>query len=144
MLNIAALILLAALLVPGSSMAEIGSIRTDKEVKKDFEAYRYDSFYRYYFLKLENNPQAVIGIRNNFTFRDIAWTEVDPKSEKFKKVIDLVRLFPRTVHPTTGAYILDAQKRTIGVWYSSLNVGVVVDDGRKTVFIAPQTIGSGR
>jgi hypothetical protein len=134
LLVISTMILVAAQLAHSFSFAEIGSLRLSTEVAKNFEEYRFDPGYRYYFLNLENNPFAVMGIRNDFAFHDIAWTEVNPNSEKFRKVIELVSHFP-SIGRTFGAYILDSQKRTIGVWYSSLVAGVIVDSGRKTVSI---------
>lgn len=135
-LLIGGFVVLIGLLNPSSSLAEIGGIQIDREVKNNFEAYRFDSGYRYYFLGLENNPFAVIGLQKNYIFKDISWAEVDPNSEKFKHVIELIKRFPKPNRPAIGAYLLDGEKKTIGAYYSGASVGLAVDNTKKTVFMA--------
>lgn len=133
MLAVISLAIFAILIVPEHSLAEIGRTRISKEVANDFESYRFDSSYRYYFVDLVNNPSAVIGLQNDYTVHDISWTEVNPNSEKFRHVIDLVKLFPKAKSRAFGADILDAQGKKIGVYYSSTGAGVVVNNDNKTV-----------
>ncbi len=125
-----------ALLEPNVSVAEIGGIRTDRSVRNDVEAYRYDSDYRYYYLGRYNSPIAIIGLQKDYAFKDISWTEVDPNSEKFRHVIELVKRFPQPDRPAIGAHLLDGKNKTIGVYYSGAGVGLLVDNANKSVFIA--------
>lgn len=129
-------VVLIGSLNPNLSLAELGGIRIDREVKINFEAYRFNSSYRYYFLGLENNPFAVIGLQKDYLFKDISWMEVDPNSKKMKHVIELIKRFPKPNRPAIGAHMLDGEKKTIGAYYSGAGVGLVVDNTKKTVFMA--------
>jgi hypothetical protein len=127
---------------PYVSLAEIGGIRIDREVKSNFNAYRFDSSYRYYYMGLENNPIAVMGLQKDYNFKDINWREVDPSSNTFKHVIELIRRFPEPNRPAVGAYILDGRKNIIGHYYSGAGVGVIVDNIAKSVFVSVSWDGS--
>ena len=58
---------------------------------------------------LENNPYAVLGLNREYRIEDILWTEVEPNSEAFRKVVGLVQSFPVPGSRTCGTYILDAK-----------------------------------
>ena len=123
----------AMLIVPGFSFAQTGSVRINKEVAKDFEAYKFDPTYDYYFMNLKNSPCAVVGLQKDYVIHDIQWKKLPPNSNEFKNVIELVKRFPMGGSPSFGAYILDSQKNTIGVYYSGATIGVTVDKERKTL-----------
>jgi hypothetical protein len=142
-LVIGGLVALIGLFQPEVSLAEIESIRNDREVKASFNEYRFDSSYRYYFMGLENNPIAVMGLQKDYKFKNINWREVDPSSNTFKHVVELVKLFPKPNGPAIGAYILDGQKNIIGHYYSGAGVGVLVDNIAKSVFVSVSVGGSG-
>lgn len=139
---IGGLVALIGLFQPDVSLAEIGGIRIDKEIKNNFNAYRFDSNYRYYYMGLENNPIAVMGLQKDYNFKDINWREVDPSSNTFKHVIELIRRFPEPNRPAVGAYILDGRKNIIGHYYSGAGVGVIVDNIAKSVFVSVSWDGS--
>jgi hypothetical protein len=126
----------ATLIMPGILFAEIGSTRDSQEVEKNFEAYRFDSSYNYYYANLKNNPCAIIGLQKDYTVDDIIWKEISPGSNEFNHVIDLVKRFPMASSPAFGAYILDSQGNIIGVYYSSAMAGVTVNKESKTVSLA--------
>lgn len=140
---IAGLAALIGLFQPGVSSAEIGGIRIDREVWNDFNEHRFDSGYRYFFMGLENNPIAVMGLKKDYSFKDINWREFDPNSNTFKRVVELIRRFPKPNSPAVGAYIVDGQKNIIGRYYSGAGVGVLVDNVAKSVFVSVSEGGSG-
>jgi hypothetical protein len=125
----------AILIVPGFSFAQTGSVRISKEVAKDFEAYKRDPNYDYYFMNLKNDPCAVIGLKKDYAIHDIQWKKLPPDSNEFKNVIELVKRFPMVGSNAFGAYILDSQGNTIGVYYSGANVGVTVNKENKTLVL---------
>ena len=55
MLTIASFTIFATLIVPVISFAQTGSVRISKEVATDFEAYKFDPNYDYYFMNLKND-----------------------------------------------------------------------------------------
>ena len=133
---IMAVVFFTAFLVPAYSFAEIGGLRINEKVAKDFGDNRFDPTYDYYYMNLENNPCAVIGLKKDYTVHDIQWKKILPGSDEFKHIIMLVKSFPMANSPTFGAYVLDSQGNTIGVYYSSAGVGVTVDKESKTVSLS--------
>ncbi|MCK7513342.1 MAG: hypothetical protein MZV70_61110 [Desulfobacterales bacterium] len=123
-------------MVAGVSFAEIGGLRINEKVAKDFGDNRFDPTYDYYYMNLENNPCAMIGLKKDYTVHDIPM-EKDPLSSnyEFKRIIMLVKSFPMANSPTFGAYVW-TQGKTIGVYYSSAGVGVAVDKEDKTVSLS--------
>ena len=125
----------ASLMAAGVSSAETGSFRINKKVATDFEAYRFDPNYDYYFMNLENDPCAVIGLKKDYAVHDIQWKKIHPDSKEFKDVVELVKRFPMAGSPAFGAYVLDSQGNTIGVYYSGAGAGVTVNKESKTVLL---------
>lgn len=125
----------ALLIVAGISLAETGGLRINQKIAKDFEGYRFDPNYDYYFMNLKNDPCAVIGLKKDYAVHDILWNKIRPDTDEFKHVIELVKRFPMGGSPAFGAYILDSQKNTIGVYYSGAGAGVTVDKNSKTVLL---------
>ena len=125
----------ASLMAAGVSFAETGSFRINKKVATDFEAYRFDPNYEYYFMNLENDPCAVLGLKKDYAVHDSLWKKIRPDSKEFKDVIGRVKRFPMAGSPAFGAYVLDSQGNTIGVYYSSAGAGVTVNKESKTVFL---------
>ena len=124
-----------AMLVAGCAGANRGGLRNSREVGRAFETFHADPNYRYWFYNQENNPYAVVGLQQPYRLEDINWTEVDPNSKTFEKVIGLVQSFPVRGSFTSGAYILDPQAQQIGMWYSSLNAGINVNPETNVVSI---------
>ncbi|MBI5577659.1 MAG: hypothetical protein HY895_00775 [Deltaproteobacteria bacterium] len=127
------------ILFSACSFANLGWLRNSPEVGRAFETLHVSSDYRYWYLYLENSPYAVLGLNREYRIEDIMWTEVDPSSEVFRKVVGLVESFPVPGSRTYGAYILDAKGDRIGVWYSSMGAGISVDPNTKVVFITTGT-----
>ena len=126
--------ILAAALAVACTMANIGSIRTSAEVTRQFESLQINPNYRYWYLNQENNPFGVIGLDREYRFDGgPVWRAVEPDSPTFKKVVGLVESFPMPSSMTTGYTISDYQGRPIGVWYSSIDLGVTIDPATKTV-----------
>lgn len=132
-LTLAALLALQGLF--GCAGAHRGSLRNSREVARAFEAFHVYPDHRYYYLNQENSPYAVVGLNREWKLEDKLYVEVDPNSKTFEKVIELVARFPARGGFTYGAYILDPEGRTIGVWYSSLNAGIRADPQTREVMI---------
>jgi hypothetical protein len=127
------------ILISACSIANLGWLRNSQDVGRAFETLHVSPDYRYWYLYLENTPYAVLGLNREYRIEDIMWTEVDPSSEVFRKVVGLVESFPVPGSRTYGAYILDAKGEQIGVWYSSMGAGISVDPETKVVFISTAT-----
>jgi hypothetical protein len=133
-------VILGASLAAACTLANIGSVRISAEVARQFEGLEFDPNYRYWYLNQENNPFGVIGLDQAYKFDDgPLWTALEPASPMFKKVVGLVESFPVPSSMTTGYAIFDHQGRPVGVWYSSLTIGITVDAAAKTVSVATST-----
>ncbi len=132
----ACLLVLVAVAAAGCATAHRGGLRHNREVGRAFETLHAFPDHRYWYYFLENSPYAVVGLKAPFRIEDQNWTEVAPDSKTFEKVVGLVQNFPVRGSFTTGAYILDPQGQTIGVWFSSMNAGIRVDPDTQIVSIA--------
>jgi hypothetical protein len=127
---------IAALAAAGCSTANRGGLRNSREVGRAFETLHAYPNHRYWFYNLENSPYAVVGLAAPYRIEGMLWTEVDPDTKTFEKVVGLVQTFPVRGAFTYGAYILDPQGQQIGVWYSSMNAGIKVDPETQLVSIS--------
>ena len=126
--------ILGATLAVACTMANTGSIRTSAEVARQFQNVEINPNYRYWYLNQENNPFGVIGLDHEYGFDGgPVWRAVEPDSPTFKKVVGLVESFPMPSSRTTGYTISEHQGRAIGIWYSSIGLGVTIDPATKTV-----------
>ncbi|RPJ72828.1 MAG: hypothetical protein EHM15_08320 [Desulfobacteraceae bacterium] len=130
------LVLVAVVASAGCATGHRGGLRHNREVGRAFETLHAFPDHRYWYYFLENSPYAVVGLRAPYRIEDQHWTAVDPDSKTFEKVVGLVQNFPVRGSFTTGAYLLDPQGQTIGVWFSSMNAGIRVDPETKIVSIA--------
>jgi hypothetical protein len=133
----ALLMALPAVLIAGCAMGNIWGVQISNEVDRAFENLKVNTDYRFYYYGLENSPYAVVGIEKQYHINDPDWREVDPSSEAFKKVVGLVRYFPWYNSYTFGSYIVDAEGRRIGVWYSSLIAGFRANPETGDVIVTP-------
>ncbi len=122
-------------ILSGCATANRGGLRNSREVGRAFATLHVYPDHRYWYYYLENNPYAVIGLETPYRIEDINWTEVDPNSKTFEKVVGLVESFPAPGAYTYGAFILDPQGRQIGVWYSSLSAGIIVNPENQVVSV---------
>jgi hypothetical protein len=119
----------------GCSTANRGGLRNSREVGRAFETFHVYPSHQYWYYNQENNPYAVVGLEPPYRLDDINWREVDPNSKTFEKVVGLVESFPATGSFTYGAFIIDPQGQQIGVWYSSLSAGIIVNPETRIVSI---------
>jgi len=126
--------ILGAALAAACSMANIGNVRTSPEVTRQFENLEINPSYGYWYLNQENNPFGVLGVDREYQFDGgPLWVPLAPDSATFKKVVGLVQSFPVPSSTTRGYTISEHQGRPIGVWYSSIGLGVTIDPATKTV-----------
>jgi hypothetical protein len=126
---------LVLMLISGCATANRGGLRNSREVGRAFETFHVYPNHRYWYYNQENSPYAVVGLEAPYRIEDINWNEVDPNSKTFEKVVGLVERFPATGAYTYGAFILAPQGRPIGVWYSSLSAGIVVNPETQVVSV---------
>jgi hypothetical protein len=91
---------------------------------------------------LENNPIAIIGLRKDHAVDKISWAEVNPNSDKFKHIIELIKRFPEASFRADGAYMFNSRKENIGTCYSGASAGVFVNKANNNTLVAIYRQGS--
>ncbi|MGD9050726.1 MAG: hypothetical protein PVG17_02690 [Desulfobacterales bacterium] len=130
------LIFLAVLVLAGCATGNYGYLKRSPDVTQAFETYHAYPQHRYYHLHLENNPYAVVALQNNYRLGGHMWVEFDPHSDKFEKVIGLIKFNAVSWARPYGSYIHDPTGNQIGYWFSSLKVrSLRVDDQNQNVSI---------
>jgi hypothetical protein len=125
-----------ALVLSACATANTGGVQKSSEVARAFESYFAVPDYEYYLYNQENNPYAVVGLQKDYFIKSPDWRPLDPNSDKFKKVIDLVKDFPRGFTQPYGSYIMAPEGERIGMWYSTLAPpGISVDPETRRVSI---------
>ncbi len=113
-----------------------GNFKTSQEVTDAFETYRVLPGYNYYFVGPDARPNAIIGIKKEYTLESDIWKHVDMTPERLKFWINQMNYqsFPAMLY---GNYILDAAGNNIGIWYSLWDTTVVQagEDKKVTVFL---------
>lgn len=131
------LLALAGLTLGACTTARVGAIRGSQEVTRDFEELRLNPDLRYWYYNLENAPYGVVGLERSYKLDDSPlWQPVAPDSPALWKVVGLVGSFPVPGSYSSGFHITEPQGRIIGVWYSSLPAGIIVDPADRRVSIS--------
>ena len=137
--NISSLIICMVLLVTFSGCLEnYGRVKRNTEVTRAFESNQVPSNYKYYYFGRSNMPYVVIGINPGYSLQSRMWREVEPDTERFKKMTYWIWsdhwYYPR------GANIVDPAGNKIGIWYSSAYwAAVKMKDDQGNIMIAPDT-----
>ena len=131
-----------------------GDILPDDAAKKSFESYRMDPTMNYYYSGSDSNPNAIIGLKKTYELDNDLWKPIEPDHKLFKG-------FVRGLQHRAGEYnmsqygfaIKDHQGKSIGIWYSVLNLKIMMvkmGTGNKVVVYTPEldvyplnTIGGG-
>ncbi|RPJ72827.1 MAG: hypothetical protein EHM15_08315 [Desulfobacteraceae bacterium] len=131
------LMAMAGLILGACATAHVGAIKGSQEVTRDFEELRLNPDFRYWYYNLENAPYGVVGLEPNYRLDDSPlWQPVAPDSAVLRKVVGLVGSFPVPGSYSSGFHITEPQGRIIGVWYSSLPAGIMVDPATQRVSIS--------
>ena len=135
------IILFSAVLpaLSGCSMSKYGKLESNREIKQSFESYQILPNHKYYYRGARSKPTVIVGIHNDCELSLKMWVQIDPTSDDFRRVIDIVSLqgMGNTVEPW-GFRIIDNTGNYVGVWYSSLRAAAVeVNENRQIVNLQP-------
>jgi hypothetical protein len=133
------LLLIILMAFSGCSGSNYGKLKSNLEVTHAFEAYQILPSHKYYYRGTYSWPFVVVGINATYELNSRIWTEIDPKSEDFRTLIDRVSLqgLSGSTHPW-GFTILDKSGNDVGVWYSASRAAVVeIDEKGRIVNLSP-------
>ncbi len=117
-----------------------GTIREHHDVTRVFRAYQVIPNYNYFYYGVYLEPDTIMGIDKKYTVKSEFWTPVALTPEQLKTwVIALDRkrgdtyFAKRYMWKYQGAYVLDPEGTTIGIWYSKLDWGVFEFPGANVI-----------
>ena len=127
------------MIVMSGCLENYGRLQRSTEVQTMFETGQLPSEYNYHFFGNRNHPNAVMGLKPDWTLRSKMWRKVELSTEEFKYMTKWV--WEDLGYYKYGAEILDPEFEKIGIIYtSSFMVAVKVDKDSKTVEVMPHVL----
>lgn len=129
--------LVASLVLLGAcASGNYGVLRTDPEAEKNFKARRALENHTYYYYGFAGRPEAVIGIRNDYTLESDLWYPVDLEQTPLGVLTD--RMMRRDPTNFQGAVLKDPSGNPMGVWFSDSPGATIRMAGEKRIaYIRP-------
>ena len=118
-------------------MGNYGRIKRDSEIFQEFENNNVPSDYTYYYYGFDTRPYVVIGVEPKYNAGSTMWREVEPNSDKFKKMT--VWLWEDYGYSRYGARILDPEGNQAGILFSSIREIAVKFSGDNKMTVMPNT-----
>ena len=125
--------------ISGCTMSNYGKLKSTPEVKQSFETYQILPNHKYYFRGVKSRPTVIVGINENYELNLKLWVQIDPESEDFRRLIDIVSLQGGgTTTQPWGFRILDSAGNDVGVWYSAIRAAAVeINENGQIVNLSP-------
>jgi hypothetical protein len=115
-----------------------GKLQRDQSLTKAFQNNQMDDTLAYYFFGRDNMPYAIAGIDPRYTLTTKFWEPVEPKTERFKKMIYWI--WTDHNYEPHGAYVIGPNGEKVGIFYSSIDRVVIrIDKTNKTVSLIADT-----
>ncbi len=100
----------------------LGTVEESQEVSRLFKTYQLPPEYKYYYAGSKNDPDAVVGIHNDYlleetsgySFMAVRWTEFETTQENLELMINAIETHGRPY----GAVILDHDGTQVGIIYA--------------------------
>jgi hypothetical protein len=126
----------------GCSTSKLGTLESDKEVKRSFESYQVLPNHKYYYWGTSSAPRAIVGIDDNYELNLTMWVKIDTESDNYRKMIDILAASNTGfVEDLWGFRILDREGNYVGVWYSVVKAtSVDINDNRQIVKFGPAIV----
>ena len=120
---------------------DYGRLELDPETTRTVQSLEVLPNHKYYHRDSASLPSVVVAIHDDFRLNTPVWTEIDPQSEEFKRVIELVGLQGTGTGQTTrpmGFKIISADGRYVGIWYSALRTAsVAINENNEITSLVP-------
>ena len=123
----------------GCTMSNYGKLKSTPEVTQSFKTYQALPNHKYYFRGVKSRPTVIGGINENYELNSKLWVQIDPESEDFRRLIDIVSLQGGgTTTQPWGFRILDNAGNDVGVWYSAIRAAAVeINENGQIVNLSP-------
>ena len=123
-------------------MSKYGKLESNRDITQSFETYQVLPKHKYYYRGANSKPTVIVGINENYELNLKMWVQIDPESDEFRRLIEIVSLqgMGTTVEPW-GFRILDSEGNDVGVWYSAIrNAAVEINENRQIINLQPGTM----
>jgi hypothetical protein len=117
-----------------------GRLQRSREVDQIFRDYRVLPDHKYYYTGPAGRPDAIMGIRNEYTLETTQWTQFSPPDDTtLKKAVDSINFYHHAgVHNYPyGFFILDPAGHRLGIWYSIWDWTTVIVKGDNRIEVFP-------
>lgn len=126
------------------SSRNLGSIKESRDVTDMYGTYTIDPELNYFYYGRELQPDAILGVKKNYTIRSKFWHQVALTEEQLKEWVVWgnrdagERCTSRRYNGRyQGAYILDPEENVVGNWYSKRDWGIFEFPGENIVVPHP-------
>ena len=138
--TLALIIVMVALCLAGCLAGSSARLMKSREVALNFETYKIYPGHRYFYLKQENAPYALIALRDEYSISSMSWYELDPESEDFPETVDFAKAVAQDRYYPMGMVIMGPEGNPIAYWYSGLRIlGIRVNKETMSVSINTET-----
>jgi hypothetical protein len=127
----ASILLFTAIFTIIGCVSNYGSVRSDTGVRLTFVKHQVVDDHTYYYYGFAGEPDAIVGIRNDYTLESDLWKKIDFSKNSFQVMVD--RVGSRNSSSRSGYSIYDPQKNRIGIMLSGGGGATVKMAGEKRI-----------
>lgn len=118
----------------GCKTANYGRFKSSLEVEKIFKSGQVLSGHQYYYSGSNTNPDAVMGIHQNYALDDEFWNKAGDIQKELKSWVEQININLMA----SGYYIMTPDGKKIGVYYSPWSTGPVkMGDNNQVIIHLP-------
>ena len=117
-----------------------GGARLDRsqEAFKAFNSGQVTPGYRYYTTGMENNPDAILGLSEEYTLKTERWRKREMTPEFLSRLVGQMNShYGASSAGLLGSNVLNDEGEVIGVWYSIIGQTAVTMVGDREVVVSP-------
>ena len=130
------LTVICVVLIAACATGNRGSLMGSPEATDMFKLERPPADHRFYFHGWVGEPDAVIGVHQDYTLESDLWREVDLEQIPLRLLVD--RMTRREPTNFRGAVLRDPEGNRMGIWFSDSTGATIKMAGEKRIaFIRP-------
>ncbi len=123
--------------IAGCAAGSGARLDRSKEVLDGFMAGTVLPGYTYYTTGMENNPDAILGIKDGTTLKTERWKERKMTGQLLRQMVGQMDSTYAAAAGLLGSAVLNDQGEQIGVWYSPVGMTTVEMVGATEVRVSP-------
>ena len=131
------LLVVAAFAVGCVPLNQFGHLSSDFSVQEAFSSSRILEDHAYYIMGSTVTPDAIIGIRQEFTLSDSSWQSVDITPEMLRKWVSRMEMGADPIKGLKAARIYNSRQEPVGVWYSQWPDATILINEDRQVIVNP-------